>query len=118
MRKRLLVGAAVVVVALLAAGAAWYLYVKHAGRDIHGSSTVEFVPTPPPPKPKEPGIAWPMYGFDAQRLRVATDISLAPPFRHLWTFRAQSLVEFPPVVAYGRLFFANNEGVLFAVNEK
>lgn len=118
MRKRLLGGAAVVVVALLAAGAGWYLYVKHAGRDIHGSSTVEFVPTPPPPKPKEPGVAWPMYGFDAQRLRVAAGSSLAPPFRHLWTFRAQSLVEFPPVVAYGRLFFANNEGVLFAISAK
>jgi len=118
MRKRLLGGAAVVVVALLVAGAAWYLHVKHAGRDIHGSSTVEFVPAPPPPKPKEPGVAWPMYGFDAQRLRVADGISLAPPFRHRWTFRAQSLVEFPPVVAYGRLFFANNEGVLFAINAK
>src|SRR5690242_4644765 len=118
MRKRLLGGAAVVVVALLAGGAAWYLYIKHAGRDIHGSSTVEFVPAPPPPKPKEPGVAWPMYGHDPERLRVATGISLAPPFQRMWTFRARSLVEFPPAIAYGRLFFANNDGVLFAVNAK
>src|SRR5947207_15857390 len=118
MRRWLLGGAAVVVVALLAVGAAWYLRVKHAARDIHGSSTVEFVPTPPPPKPKEPGVAWPMYGYDAQRLRVATGISLAPPFRRVWTFGARSLVEFPPVVAYGRLFFANNSGVLSAIRPK
>ncbi len=118
MRKWLLGGAAVVVVALLAVGAAWYLHVKHAARDIHGSSTVEFVPTPPPPKPKEPGVAWPMYGHDGQRLRVATGISLAPPFRHVWTFGARSLIEFPPVVAYGRLYFANNSGVLFAISAK
>ena len=118
MRKRLLGGAAVVVVALLAVGAAWYLHVKHAARDIHGSSTVEFVPTRPPPKPKEPGVAWPMYGHDGQRLRVATGISLAPPFRHVWTFGARSLIEFPPVVAYGRLYFANNSGVLFAISAK
>src|SRR5213593_4702439 len=104
MRRWLLGGAAVVVVALLAVGVAWYLHVKHAGRDIHGSSTVEFVPTPPPPKPKEPGVAWPMYGYDSQRLRVASGISLAPPFRRVWTFGARSLVEFPPVVAYGLLF--------------
>ena len=118
MRRWLLGGAAVVVVALLAVGAAWYLHVKHAARDIHGSSTVEFVPTPPPPKPKEPGVAWPMYGHDGQRLRVATGISLAPPFRHVWTFGARSLIEFPPVVAYGRLYFANNSGVLFAISAK
>ena len=34
-----------------------------------------------------------------------------PPFRRVWTFRARSLVEFPPAIAYGRLFFANNAGV-------
>jgi outer membrane protein assembly factor BamB len=117
MRKWLL-GAAVVVVALLAAGAGWYLYVKHQGRDVRGSSTVEFVPTPPPPKPKQPGVVWPMYGRDQQRLRVATDVSLAPPFRRVWTFHAHSLVEFPPAVAYGRLFFANNDGMLYAVDAK
>jgi outer membrane protein assembly factor BamB len=118
MKRWLLGGAAVVVVALLAVGAAWYLHVKHAGRDIHGSSTIEFVPAPPPPKPKEPGVAWPMYGYDAQRLRVAAGISLAPPFRRVWRFGARSLVEFPPAVAYGRLFFANNSGVLFAISTK
>ena len=118
MRRWILGGAAVVVVALLAAGAAWYLHVKQASRDIRGSSTVEFVPAPPPPKPKLPGVAWPMYGFDAQRLRVAAGVSLAPPFRRLWTFRARSLIEFPPAVGYGRLFFANNDGVVYAINTK
>jgi outer membrane protein assembly factor BamB len=118
MRKWLLGGATVVVVALVGVGVAWYLQVKHAGRDIHGSSTVEFVPAPPPPKPREPGVVWPMYGYDPQRQRVASGISLAPPFRRVWTFGARSLVEFPPVVAYGRLFFANNSGVLYAINAK
>ena len=41
----------------------------------------------------------------------ANGIALAPPFRRVWTFRARNLVEFPPAVAYGRLFFANNAGV-------
>jgi outer membrane protein assembly factor BamB len=119
LRKRIVVGAAVVLVALLGAGIAWYLHVEHASRDVRGSSTVEFVPTtPPPPKPKEPGVAWAMYGHDAERLRVATGISLAPPFRRVWTFGARTLVEFPPAVAYGRLFFANNAGVLYAISAK
>src|SRR5579872_25286 len=114
MRRWILGGAAAVVLALVGAGVVYYLHVKHASRDIRGSSTVEFVPTaPPPPKPKEPGVSWPMYGHDPERLRVAAGISLAPPFRRVWTFHARSLVEFPPAVAYGRLFFANNNGVLF-----
>ena len=99
---------------------AWYLHVQHASRDVKGSSTVEFVTTEaPPPPPPEPGIAWPTYGLrrGAPPLRDAASRS-RPPFKRVWTFRAQSLVEFPPAVGYGRLFFANNAGVLFAVGAK
>jgi outer membrane protein assembly factor BamB len=119
MRKWLAVGAALLLAALAGLAVAYYLHVKHASRDIKGSSTVEFVTTEAaPPPPKEPGIAWPTYGHDAERQRFANGISLAPPFRRLWTFRAQSLVEFPPVIGYGRLYFANNAGVFFAVGAK
>src|SRR5262249_44222950 len=92
-----LIGAGVVVLALVGAGIAYYLHVKHAGRDVKGSSTVEFVTTqaaPPPPPP--PGIAWPTYGHDQERRRFANGISLAPPFQQAWMFRARSLLEFPP----------------------
>jgi outer membrane protein assembly factor BamB len=116
LRRRFLVALVVAVLLGIGALAGYVLHVKHEGRNIQGSSTVEFVPTTPKPKPPPPGIAWPMYGFDAARLRVAADTALAPPFRKLWTFRARSLVEFPPAVAYGRLFFANNDGIFFAVD--
>jgi outer membrane protein assembly factor BamB len=43
---------------------------------------------------------------------------VTPPYRPLWFFRARSLVEFPPAIAYGRLYFANAEGTLFAVDIK
>jgi outer membrane protein assembly factor BamB len=98
---------------------AYALRVWYDGRDVHGSSTVEFVPTQTvQTKPKQPGIVWPMYGYDAERLRVATGITLTPPFRTIWTFRARSLVEFPPAVAYGDLFFDDNAGVVFAIRAK
>ena len=105
------------VLAAAGAGVAYYLHVKHESRDVHGSSTVEFVTTARrrPPPPKEPGVAWPTYGQNAERQRFANGVLLAPPFTRGWTFRAQALVEFPPAIAYGRLFFANNAGVLFAI---
>ncbi len=104
--------------------AVYVIHVRHAGRNIKGSSTVEFVPTVPRPAPKpkphakRPGIVWPMYGFDAARLRVATGITDKPPFTRAWTYHARSLVEFPPAIAYGRLYFANNAGFVFAVDAK
>jgi len=117
------VAIAVVVLLVLAAGgiAGYVVHVKQSGRDVKGSSTVEFVPTETvagPVAPPEPGVAWPTYGHDPQRLRFANGVALAPPFRRIWRFPARSLVEFPPAVAYGRLFFANNNGVLYAVGAK
>jgi outer membrane protein assembly factor BamB len=120
--------AAGVVLLLVGAGLAVYLYKKHQGRDIRGSSTIEFVPTetapapkpPPPPKPK-PGrpasldrVDWPLFGYDLQRLRYLPS-RLRPPFRTEWTFFGRHLLEFPPAVAYGRAYIANNPGVLYAV---
>lgn len=131
MRKWILAGAGAVVLLLGSAAAAYYFYERHQARDIRGSSTVEFVPTeppptppPPPPKPKRGApkkpaaltrVDWPMFGFDAQRLRYLPS-RLRPPFRVEWTFRARHLIEFPPAVAYGRVFVANNPGTLFALD--
>jgi outer membrane protein assembly factor BamB len=106
---------------LLLAGAAAAVFVGvryRQGQDVRGSSTEEFVTTEAAPeKPKEPGVIWPTFGFDAERQR-AVEYPHRPPFKVRWFFRARTLVEFPPVIAYGRLYFANNYGRLFAVNAK
>ena len=62
-------------------------------------------------------VVWPLNGYDAERNRVGP-FDLRPPFRRVWTFRARQLLEFPPAIAYGRLYFTNNSGVMFAVNAK
>ncbi len=127
--RALLAALALVLVAGGALGA-YVLQKRSAAADVQGSSTEEFVVTdapeeePPPPtttmkgkkqqKPKLE-VVWPMYGFDAERQRVAT-FGQKPPFRNLWTFKARNLVEFPPAIAYGRLYFSNNSGVMFAIN--
>jgi outer membrane protein assembly factor BamB len=121
LRKWILLGAAAALLAVVAAGGVFVWIRKHESRNIHGSSTVEFVPTEPTPKPTNPELAtvpWPTYGHDPERTRFASGVELRPPFRAVWRFRAQSLVEFPPAVAYRRLYFANNAGVFFAVNAR
>lgn len=116
--KRIAIAVAVVVAALVVAGAAYYVVTEREAADVHGSSTVEFVPTTPPvEKPKEPGVIWETYGYDPDRLRYAP-FDLHPPFRRVWTYRAGALVEFPPVVAFGRLYFAANDGDVIAISAK
>jgi outer membrane protein assembly factor BamB len=122
----IIAGAGAAGLVLLVVGGGLYFYKKHQGRDIRGSSTVEFVPTetapvpkpPPKPKPGKPAaltrVDWPLYGYDEQRLRYLPS-RLRPPFRTEWTFRGRHLLEFPPAIAYGRAYIANNPGVLSAV---
>src|SRR5881394_3178203 len=121
MKKALLVLAAGAV--LVAAGLVAYgLYRKHEGRNIHGSPTQEFNTTETKAKPITPKakIRWPMYRFDAARQGAPEGVlqAVVPPFRPLWFYRARSLVEFPPAIAYGKLYFANAKGTLFAVDIK
>jgi outer membrane protein assembly factor BamB len=82
---------------------------------IVGSTAVEYVPSPPPRPPAEPGVLWPTYGYDAGRTRAVSGLGLRPPFRRLWTFHARTLLEFPPVVAYGRVYLPTFDGRLIAL---
>jgi outer membrane protein assembly factor BamB len=116
--RRLLLVLAVAVLLVLGVLAAIAVYRLHGAGNVRGSSTEEFsVPTttakPPPPL----GIPWPQYGFDATRDR-AVQLTLRPPFRRVWTYRAGSLVEFPPAIGYGRLYLSTNFGKFAAVNMK
>jgi len=78
-------------------------------------------PTPKPkprPRPVLPGVVWPTFGYTAERTRFQPGSSLRPPFRRVWTWRGQSLLEFPPALAYGRAYIATNRGILVSLNLK
>jgi outer membrane protein assembly factor BamB len=115
--------AALAALLLLCAGvvAGYVIYKRDKAADVRGSSTVEFVTTeeeePVPPPQEQLDVVWPLNGYDAERQHVGPFL-LQPPFRRVWTFRARNLLEFPPVIGYGRLYFTNNSGVMFAVNAK
>jgi outer membrane protein assembly factor BamB len=127
-RWTLLAGVAAAVTATLLA-AYLELRPKHAPT-IVGSTTKEYVTAPtrsshrPPgtrPRPArqpEPGIEWSTYGYDQARTRAVTLRGLRPPFRRLWTFHGQTLLEFPPVVGYGRVYIATFDGRLLALDAR
>jgi outer membrane protein assembly factor BamB len=89
---------------------------RHHAPTIRGSTSTEFVPAPPPQPPPEPGIAWPTYGYDAERTRAAPGFRVRPPFRRVWTWHGRALLEFPPVVGYGRVYITNFAGRLSAID--
>jgi len=101
---------------VLAAAAVYALHHLHPhAHTVRGSTTTEFTPTLPKPPPPPPGIAWPTYGYDAARLRAAP-MKLRPPLHRVWTFHGRALLEFPPAVAYGRLYLPTFDGRLYALD--
>ena len=117
-RRRLLAAGAVLVIAVGAAGAI-YVHKKNEPTRKRGSATEEFVTTAEPkskPKPKDP-VPWPMFAFDAGRDHVSP-YRLKPPFHKLWSVDAHNTLEFPPSVAYGHVYQAQQKGLFFAINAK
>jgi outer membrane protein assembly factor BamB len=103
-----------------ALAAAW-VWNERQTEDVRGSGDTEFVST------EEPGATtreesevreepWPTYGFDNARTRYSPDFQHRPPYRRLWSVAAGRLVEFPPVIAYGHLYFADTRGKFYAVD--
>jgi outer membrane protein assembly factor BamB len=120
LRRRLLLAGACVIVALGVGAAAFVLYVRHEGRNVVGSPTVEFN-RPAPPRPVvhvRHELPWPTYGQGPARLRSVEGVRLRPPFRRLWTWHGGALLEFPPVVADGRLFLTTFDGRFYALDAR
>lgn len=72
-----------------------------------------------PQKPKvqkRKTVAWPLYGYDRPRSRYLPAKGVKPPFRKIWRYTDGPLLEFPPVVAGGRLFFVDNNGYAISLD--
>jgi outer membrane protein assembly factor BamB len=115
--RRLLIAFVVCVVLVIGVVAAVVIHRLQGEGNIRGSSTEEFVTTTAAPKPPPLGTPWPQYGFDETRDR-SVQLSLRPPYKQVWWYGAGSLVEFPPSIGYGRLYFSTNSGKFAAVNAK
>lgn len=96
--------------ALAVAGAAVVALRSHGSEGVHRG--VGRLNTSPPPSRAD----WTTYGFDAARSH-AVPYRLEPPFRVAWRETGDwSLIEFPPVLAGGRLFVGTNHGLLLALD--
>ena len=73
------------------------------------------VPPERPHRSRVPRAPWPTYGANARRTGTAPRSRVRPPFRRRWAVDAGSLIEFPPVIADGRLFLGTNGGRFLAV---
>lgn len=125
MLKRLILALAVLLLAGAGCTAAWVWTHRTEPRTetTRGSSTREFVTTgrAKPEKPKRPQkvvrkVPWPTYGFDSARSHVAADFEHRPPYRRTWLVETGNLIEFPPVVAYDKLYVAQVKGRFLAID--
>ena len=120
MRKRVLIGLAALLVAAGGTFAAIWYRDQTETKVVRGSPSVEFVTTEKPgektrTKKAVRRVPWPTYGYDAARTHVAADFTHRPPYRTLWFVETGYFIEFPPVVAHGRLFVSNQRGDFLAI---
>ncbi len=80
-------------------------------------TTTRVSPQPPrrtaPPPVQTP---WTTYGRNAARTASAAFTQVHPPYVVRWVLHAKSLIEFPPVISGGTLFFGTNHGRVLAVS--
>ena len=131
-RKKLLLGAGVVLLVLVAGGAVFALTRPPA--DV-SNPNVEFDPEPtatvvPEEIPDEPekgskqadplrNFVWATYGYSKDRRKfLPASKLLRPPFWRVWTYPGSILLEFPPAMAEGKLYLLKNNGALHAVDKK
>lgn len=124
-----------VVVAGFGLAGAWLVTHRHPPRHkvVRGSSTKEFVtttaprkpkPPPPPPRPRPRPkktirkVPWPTYGYDIARTHAPAQFRERPPFRRLWQVETGSFIEYPPAIAYGKVFVPQVKGRFLAIDVK
>jgi outer membrane protein assembly factor BamB len=113
---RSLVAAAAILILVGGIGAVYYESTHRFGGSVRGTSA-EFAPTQTVPPPQSRSLVSPMFGGVPQHLHVAAG-KVRPPYRLDWITGGTSLIEFPPAIAFGYLYYASLNGNLIAVSTR
>jgi outer membrane protein assembly factor BamB len=127
--RKLLLGAAVLLVVLIAAGAVFALTrqpgdVSNPNVEFNNEPTETPVPDTPEPtsgSKQDPlrNFVWAHYGYSKDRRHyLPASTLLRPPFWRVWTLGGKTLLEFPPVMAEGKLFLLKNNGALYGIDKQ
>jgi outer membrane protein assembly factor BamB len=126
-RRRIVLGLGIALLALAGAAAA-FLVTREQG-DV-SNPNVEFSDEPaatPEPEQEPAGkrasrfdrFIWAHYGYTRDRRRyLPLKHPPHPPFKEIWQFEGDVLLEFPPVIGGKRLYLLNDSGKLIAINKK
>lgn len=101
-----------------ALAAIFYIWVAGRNNDV-SNPNVEFKA---PTQRKELSIrdetfVWPIYGLKSARTRDLT-VDLSPPFKPLWRFNANQLLEFSPILVRGVLYVVRKDARVYAIDAK
>jgi len=131
--RRVVLGLGIALIALVGAAAA--LVVTREEGDV-SNPDVEFRDDEPAAEPEteteqepaEPGgkrasrfdrFIWAHYGYTRDRRRyLPLKNPPRPPFKEIWQFDGDVLLEFPPVIGGKRLYLLNDSGKLFAIDKR
>lgn len=109
---------AVIILALVALGAIAFVAWSQLKRpdDVSNPDVPFVVPDKKPkPKPKEHTVNWTTFRLNLQRTGYLPVKGIHPPFKRVWKYGDQPLLEFPPIVVDGRLYFVDNDGTAHAL---
>ena len=66
---------------------------------------------------KGTSVDWPRYGYDEERTKFLNAQKVRPPFRKLWKYKQDELIEFAPIIQGKRMYMIDNDGVYIALNK-
>ena len=69
-------------------------------------------------KKKRDTVDWPTFRYDRQRTGYLPVKGIKPPFKRVWKYGDKPLLEFPPIVVEGVLYFVDNDGHAYALKAK